>query len=117
MAFPAMHFGSHGRDGHATCMSATTTPISTAVPATRGGAWFRRPVLAPLLRERKVAVALAAGGAIQLLMGCFHIHGIDCPVPEVFGVPCPGCGLTRACAALLGGSSEWVHIHAFAPAI
>ena len=78
--------------------------------------WFA-PVLAPLLRRRKLSLVLAVAGTGQILATMFHAPAITCPVMQLFKVPCPGCGLSRACADLLHG--RWWHMaqmHAFAPA-
>ena len=75
------------------------------------------PVLAPLLRRRKLNLVLAVAGTGQILATMFHAPAITCPVMQLFKVPCPGCGLSRACADLLHG--RWWHMaqmHAFAPA-
>ena len=48
--------------------------------------------------EWKAAFAVAA---LYLLLAAIG-HG--CPIRWITGIPCPGCGITRACLALLGGS-------------
>jgi len=52
--------------------------------------------------HRSLIVAMFAGifGAIVALRMPF------CPLASVFGVPCPGCGLTRATLALAHGDLE-----------
>ncbi len=56
--------------------------------------------------------------SLPLLM-LFAIAAIDfplCPTRVLFGVPCPGCGLTRATLALLTLDFEAVlHFHPLAP--
>ena len=81
----------------------------------RTESWLTRPAIAPLLRHRAMSGALGIGGAVQMLLTALHIGGIDCPISGVFGVPCPGCGLSRACVALVSGSGEWLRMHALAP--
>ena len=59
------------------------------------------------------------------IVGAAAAHGVaalagvslwDCPVRQTLGIPCPGCGLSRATGALLHG--DWqtsLTYHAFAP--
>lgn len=61
----------------------------------------------------------------MLIVGAAAIHGTlnllglpswQCPILHTVGVPCPGCGLSRAIGALL--HADWqtaVTFHAFAP--
>lgn len=37
------------------------------------------------------------------LVSCNFLFGTVCPIAYFFGVPCPGCGMTRAAFALLRG--------------
>ena len=74
------------------------------------------PVLASLLSER--APALVMGGAMGLQFGLVAagLPGWPCPFKAVFGIPCPGCGLSTAVGQLLHG--HWqaaMTTHAFAP--
>jgi len=74
------------------------------------------PVFSLVMRDRKLAgiftgVALLQGG---LVFSGFP--GWPCPFLHATGIPCPGCGLTRATVFLLHG--EWwrsIRFHAFAP--
>jgi hypothetical protein len=74
------------------------------------------PVLAPILRRPLLSLVLAASGTGQVFATIFHAPAMRCPVMELFHVPCPGCGVSRACAATLQGEwSQAIHLHAFAP--
>ena len=42
---------------------------------------------------------------IALIYLVFHLVGIGCPIKFVSGISCPGCGMTRALAAVLRGDA------------
>lgn len=78
--------------------------------------WFFTPVLARLLQPRwQAGVVIAAAGL--LVGGAFLGWPLwVCPFHALTGVPCPGCGLSRAVILLLQG--DWggaLRVHAFAP--
>ncbi|MCS6799697.1 MAG: DUF2752 domain-containing protein [Myxococcota bacterium] len=63
-------------------------------------------------RLRAVAFALLP----LVLLGAAIVSDLPiCPTKVAFGVPCPGCGLTRATLALLQGDwAAWWRMHPFA---
>lgn len=72
------------------------------------------PILAPILKNRPLVVLLLAVGALQLLLGYFNLPGWRCPLLHTLGIPCPGCGLTRATLAFLRGDwRQGLTLHAF----
>lgn len=74
------------------------------------------PVLSPMLASRTLAVWLCLGGVGQLVLTRLGITVLPCPLLHSVGVPCPGCGGTRACEALLHGDwASWLRLHVFAP--
>ena len=78
--------------------------------------FWSAPALGPMLRDRRLAVLLAAAGLLQLAAGLFRFKTVPCPMLKGVGIPCPGCCASRACAALLRG--DWrrsVELHAMAP--
>jgi len=73
-------------------------------------------ILAPVLQSRKTAAWLAVIAAAQLLTTLAGWPGWTCPFLRATGLPCPGCGLSRGCAALLRG--QWhtaIKLHVFSP--
>ena len=79
-------------------------------------AWFFKPVLAPILRDRGVLILLATLAVIQVGLTAAGWHAWQCPIYSLSGLPCPGCGLSRATVLLVQGQwSAAIHMHAFAP--
>ncbi len=73
---------------------------------------------ASLLRDRRVALVVTGLAAAQLAAVAAGAGGWPCPVRSLAGVPCPGCGLTRATLALVRGEwGESLAAHAFAPVL
>src|SRR5918993_5424077 len=76
---------------------------------------LQQPILAPLLRHRPAATAVGIAAGAQVLLAACSVTLMECPFLGALGIPCPACGMTRACVALLSGSREWVRLHAMAP--
>jgi Protein of unknown function (DUF2752) len=73
-------------------------------------------LLGPLLEQRLVTWIFLAAGAVQVGLTLFHLPGWPCAFRATTGRPCPGCGMSRAMAALVRG--DWraaLFLHAFAP--
>lgn len=76
------------------------------------------PVLSALWRERGLAWAVFAAAGAQVALVLMGLPGWSCPMKAATGVPCPGCGLTRATVALLRGDLyASLRTHAYAPLI
>jgi hypothetical protein len=74
------------------------------------------PILASILRERTLTWVITGAAMLQAGLVMAHLPGWPCVVRLCLGIPCPGCGLSRAIAALLQG--DWqssLTYHAFAP--
>ncbi|HEV2862620.1 MAG TPA: DUF2752 domain-containing protein [Pyrinomonadaceae bacterium] len=62
-----------------------------------------------------MALALSAIAAAQVALVSAGLPGWPCPMMHGLGVPCPGCGLSRATVALLRGDfAAALSLHAFA---
>jgi hypothetical protein len=78
-------------------------------------AWFS-PVFSKLLEQRFEGMVLVGVGTLQVGLHLLGLPGWVCPFKAVFGIPCPGCGLTLAMDELLHGHLQAsLHTHAFAP--
>src|SRR4029077_16104100 len=74
--------------------------------------------VSPLLRDRKFAMVVAGSAGLQVALVSLHLPGWECPFFRVTGIPCPGCGLTRAVILLLKGDLQAsLRFHAFAPIV
>lgn len=74
--------------------------------------------LAALLRNRPATALLGGVSALHLGLAAWGLPGWPCPLLHGLGVPCPGCGLSRATLELLRG--DWqaaLAHHAFAPVL
>ncbi len=72
-----------------------------------------RPARTPLFRGWLEAGLLVGGLALLVL-----VDRPLCPMAGLLGIPCPGCGLTRAGLALLRGDvSTALHLHPLSPVL
>ncbi len=77
---------------------------------------LRSPIIASVMQNRVEALAISGFVFVQGALVVAGLPGWPCPVKHLLGIPCPGCGLTRATTALLHG--DWhtsFTFHAFAP--
>lgn len=80
--------------------------------------WLRHAAVGPLLRSRPACLALFTAAAALVALAAWGLSPFPCPVHQHTGLTCPGCGLTRSCAALV--SLEPAHalrLHAFGPLV
>lgn len=72
--------------------------------------------LATILRDRRVGLLLIGALGIHVGLTSLGLPGWQCSFFRLTGVPCPGCGLTRACMLLAKGDVQAsIKFHAFAP--
>lgn len=77
---------------------------------------FFTPILTPLLGNQLLCRAIAGAAAVHLSLVALGLPSWPCPIRHGLGLPCPGCGLTRAIKALaVGNWQRAIEIHAFAP--
>ncbi|MDQ2973922.1 MAG: DUF2752 domain-containing protein [Acidobacteriota bacterium] len=74
------------------------------------------PPISSVLHDRKLALVLAGAAGLQLTLVSLSLPGWECPIFRITGIPCPGCGLSRAVTLLLRGDFKGsFRYHAFAP--
>ena len=81
----------------------------------RKSAWYKS-ILASILKNRVACAMITGASILQLGLVSAGLPGWQSPLHSTFGIPDPGCGLSRAIVALLRG--DWrtsLTFHAFAP--
>lgn len=74
------------------------------------------PPITPVFRDRRFALVVAGTAVVQLGLVSLNLPSWECPIFRWSGIPCPGCGLTRALILLMQGDLRAaLHFHAFAP--
>jgi len=72
--------------------------------------------ISTILRDRRFGVVLIGALGLHIGLVAVHLPSWECPFFRLTGLPCPGCGLTRACMLLLRGDVQGsIRFHAFAP--
>ncbi len=72
--------------------------------------------LSSLVKNRRSCLAISGAVGLHLALVTFNLPSWQCPIRASLGIPCPGCGLSRAMVAIAHG--DWqkaMTIHAFAP--
>jgi hypothetical protein len=77
--------------------------------------WFTS-TFSTLLQDRTESLAIVGSGTLLVGLHLAGLPGWACPFKSLFGIPCPGCGLTTAVGQLLHGQlTDSLQTHAFAP--
>ena len=77
---------------------------------------WHQPVFSTILESRVETAAIVGFGVVHLGLGMMGLSFWNCPILAATGVPCPGCGLTRATMQLFKGNIlDSLQTHAFAP--
>ncbi len=75
-----------------------------------------KPVLADFLESHRTCKWVVGIVILYFGLGSFGVFNWQCPIWYTLGIPCPGCGLSRAIIALVQGDWERSFtLHAFAP--
>jgi hypothetical protein len=77
---------------------------------------WHTPAFSSLLESRREGLIIVGAGVLHLGLSLAGLPGWSCPILAATGVPCPGCGLTRASMQFVRGDfSGSFQTHAFAP--
>ena len=67
----------------------------------RGTDGIFAPVLGPLMQRRWIIALLSTAVGAMVALTAMGITTWQCPLRSALGMPCPGCGLTRAMVLFL----------------
>lgn len=74
------------------------------------------PILASVFEDRATGMVIVGAAVLHSGLTILGFPSWQCPIRYTLGVPCPGCGLSRAISALIHGDLETsLTYHAFAP--
>src|ERR1041385_8266886 len=77
-----------------------------------------RPLFSGILRDRRLGLVICGAALLQLILAFLNYPSWPCPIFHTLGIPCPGCGMTRATLFLVRGEwKEALAMHAFAPVL
>lgn len=77
--------------------------------------WYA-PAFSGLLISRREGLMIIGAGALHIGLSLAGSPAWNCPMLAATGVPCPGCGLTRAILEFVHGDFyNALQTHAFAP--
>ncbi len=91
-----------------------TTFFPSIIPRLKNN--LSNPIFTSILESRAMSLSIVGAAILHAGLMTFDLPGWSCPVREQLGIPCPGCGLSRAISALLHGDWETaLAFHALAP--
>jgi hypothetical protein len=77
---------------------------------------FHQPILSAFIKDRVLGRGVIGAVAIHFGLNVIGLPGFECPIRAATGVPCPGCGLSRASIAMVKGDWQTMtQYHLFAP--
>jgi hypothetical protein len=96
------------------CQVPAISTLPAAAPRRR---WPSFPApFSSVIAEPLVVRACAGVAAAQIGLSMAKLPAWPCAFYHVTGLPCPGCGLTRSCIALLHGEAvQSLRYHPFGP--
>lgn len=69
-----------------------------------------------MLESRREGLIIVGAGVLHLGLSYAGLPSWSCPILAATGIPCPGCGITKATMQLLHGDIvQSLQTHAFAP--
>ncbi|MFN2516630.1 MAG: DUF2752 domain-containing protein [Pyrinomonadaceae bacterium] len=74
------------------------------------------PLVSSVLRDRRFSTLFTGVVGVQICLSSLSLPAWQCPILHATGIPCPGCGLSRAMMLLVRGELRAsIRFHAFAP--